>query len=106
MSHNTFGHLFRVTTYGESHGSEIGCIVDGVPPQIPLSEADIQPYLDKRRTTAQWTVRSRERRVAAHWGGDPQVDNESHGFERWADSCPRRAGEYAIHGAMASCLSE
>ncbi|HEY1541170.1 MAG TPA: chorismate synthase, partial [Xanthobacteraceae bacterium] len=49
MSHNTFGHLFRVTTYGESHGAAIGCVVDGAPPRIPLSEADIQPYLDKRR---------------------------------------------------------
>ena len=49
MSHNTFGHLFRVTTFGESHGPAIGCVVDGTPPLIPLSEADIQPYLDKRR---------------------------------------------------------
>jgi chorismate synthase len=49
MSHNTFGHLFRVTTFGESHGPGIGCVVDGAPPRIPLGEADIQPYLDKRR---------------------------------------------------------
>src|SRR5829696_1240131 len=49
MSHNTFGHLFRVTTFGESHGPAIGCVVDGCPPGIPLTEADIQPYLDKRR---------------------------------------------------------
>jgi chorismate synthase len=49
MSHNTFGHLFRVTTFGESHGPAIGCVVDGTPPRIPLTEADIQPYLDKRR---------------------------------------------------------
>jgi chorismate synthase len=49
MSFNTFGHLFRVTTFGESHGPAIGCVVDGCPPHIPLSEADIQPYLDKRR---------------------------------------------------------
>jgi chorismate synthase len=49
MSYNTFGHLFRVTTFGESHGAAIGCVVDGAPPRIPLSEADIQPYLDKRR---------------------------------------------------------
>jgi len=49
MSFNTFGHLFRVTTFGESHGPAIGCVVDGVPAGIPLSEADIQPYLDKRR---------------------------------------------------------
>jgi chorismate synthase len=49
MSHNTFGHLFRVTTWGESHGAAIGCVVDGCPPKIPLTEGDIQSYLDKRR---------------------------------------------------------
>jgi chorismate synthase len=49
MSFNTFGHMFRVTTFGESHGPAIGCVVDGCPPRIPLTEADIQPYLDKRR---------------------------------------------------------
>ena len=49
MSHNTYGHLFRVTTWGESHGPALGCVIDGVPPRIPLTEADIQPFLDKRR---------------------------------------------------------
>ncbi|MEN9708637.1 MAG: hypothetical protein RIQ68_1045 [Pseudomonadota bacterium] len=49
MSHNTFGHLFRVTTYGESHGPAIGCIVDGVPPRVPLTPEDMQVWLDKRR---------------------------------------------------------
>ena len=49
MSHNSFGHLFRVTTWGESHGPAIGCVVDGCPPGIELTEADIQPYLDRRR---------------------------------------------------------
>ncbi|MGF1622805.1 MAG: chorismate synthase [Rhodomicrobiaceae bacterium] len=49
MSHNTFGHLFRITTWGESHGPAIGCVVDGCPPGVPLTEADIQPFLDKRR---------------------------------------------------------
>ena len=49
MSHNTFGHLFRVTTFGESHGPAIGCIVDGCPPGIPLTPGDIQAFLDKRR---------------------------------------------------------
>ena len=49
MSFNTFGHSFRVTTFGESHGPAIGCVVDGCPPRIALSEADIQPYLDRRR---------------------------------------------------------
>ena len=49
MSHNTYGHLFRVTTWGESHGPAIGCVIDGCPPRLPLTEADIQPFLDRRR---------------------------------------------------------
>jgi chorismate synthase len=49
VSHNSFGHLFRVTTWGESHGPAIGCVVDGCPPGIALSESDIQPWLDRRR---------------------------------------------------------
>ncbi len=49
MSHNTFGHLFRVTTWGESHGPAIGCVVDGCPPGLPLVAADLQVHLDKRR---------------------------------------------------------
>ncbi len=49
MSGSTFGHVFRVTTFGESHGPAIGCIVDGCPPGLVLSEADIQPELDRRR---------------------------------------------------------
>lgn len=46
---NGFGHLFRVTTWGESHGPALGCVVDGCPPGIELAEADIQPWLDARR---------------------------------------------------------
>lgn len=49
MSHNTFGHLFRVTTWGESHGPAIGCVIDGTPPGIPLTPTDIQPWLDRRK---------------------------------------------------------
>ncbi|HEX3366219.1 chorismate synthase [Phenylobacterium sp.] len=49
MSHNTFGHLFRVTTWGESHGPALGCVVDGCPPGIKLTEADVQQWLEKRR---------------------------------------------------------
>ncbi len=49
MSHNTFGHLFRVTTWGESHGKALGCVIDGCPPNIPLTEGDIQSFLDKRK---------------------------------------------------------
>ncbi len=49
MSHNTFGHLFRVTTWGESHGPALGCVVDGCPPGIALTEADLQVWLDRRK---------------------------------------------------------
>src|SRR5688572_18431079 len=45
---NTFGHLFRLTTWGESHGAAIGAVLDGCPPRLALSEADIQPDLDRR----------------------------------------------------------
>ncbi len=61
MSHNTFGHLFRVTTWGESHGPAIGCVVDGTPPRLKLSEADIQPWLDKRKPgTSRFVTQRRE----------------------------------------------
>ena len=49
MASNSFGTIFRFTTWGESHGEAIGCVVDGVPSRIALSESDIQPYLDKRK---------------------------------------------------------
>lgn len=49
MSYNTFGHVFRFSTWGESHGPAIGAVVDGCPPGLPLSEDDIQPFLDARR---------------------------------------------------------
>ena len=49
MSHNSFGHLFRVTTWGESHGPALGCVIDGAPARMALTEADIQTYLDKRK---------------------------------------------------------
>ena len=49
MAGNSFGTLFRFTTWGESHGVAIGCVVDGVPPRLPLAEPDIQYWLDRRR---------------------------------------------------------
>ena len=61
MSHNSFGHLFRVTTWGESHGPALGCVVDGCPPGIALTEADIQPWLDKRKPgTSKFVTQRRE----------------------------------------------
>src|SRR5437588_7640547 len=61
MSFNTFGHLFRVTTFGESHGPAIGCVVDGCPPHIPLTEPEIQHDLDRRRPgQSRFTTQRRE----------------------------------------------
>jgi len=61
MSHNSFGHLFRVTTWGESHGPAIGCVVDGCPPGLPLEEADLQRELDRRRPgTSKFVTQRRE----------------------------------------------
>jgi chorismate synthase len=61
MSLNSFGHLLRFTTWGESHGPAIGVVVDGCPPGIALGEADIQPWLDKRRPgTSRFTTQRRE----------------------------------------------
>jgi chorismate synthase len=61
MSDNSFGRLFRFTTWGESHGPAIGCVVDGAPPRMALSEADIQPWLDKRKPgQSRFTTQRRE----------------------------------------------
>ncbi|MBO6890753.1 MAG: chorismate synthase [Roseibium sp.] len=61
MSHNSFGHLFRVTTWGESHGPAIGCVVDGCPPLVPLTEADIQGFMEKRKPgQSRFTTQRRE----------------------------------------------
>ena len=61
MAGNTIGQLFRVTTFGESHGIALGCIVDGVPPNLELSEKDIQPDLDRRKPgTSRYTTPRRE----------------------------------------------
>ena len=61
MSFNSFGHILRVTTWGESHGPAIGAVIDGCPPRLSLSEADIQPWLDKRRPgTSRFTTQRRE----------------------------------------------
>jgi chorismate synthase len=61
MAGNSFGTLFRYTTWGESHGVAIGCVVDGVPPRLPLAEADIQHWLDRRRPgQSKFTTQRRE----------------------------------------------
>ena len=66
MAGNSFGQAFRFTTWGESHGPAIGCVIDGCPPGVPLSEADIQPYLDKRRPGQSRFVTQRREPDEAH----------------------------------------
>ena len=61
MSHNTFGHLFRVTTWGESHGAALGCVIDGCPPGIEFTIAEVQAFLDKRKPgQSKFTTQRRE----------------------------------------------
>ena len=61
MSHNSFGHLFRFTTWGESQRLALGCVVDGCPPELSISEAEIQAYLDKRKPgQSKFTTQRRE----------------------------------------------
>ena len=71
MASNSFGQLFRVTTWGESHGPEIGCVVDGVPPRIPLTEDEIQYWMDRRRPGRSRFVTQRKEpdrvRIVAGW---------------------------------------
>ena len=62
MAGNSFGTQFRFTTFGESHGSQVGCIVDGVPAGLSLSEADIQPDLDRRKPGTSKFVRQKKSR--------------------------------------------
>ncbi|MCA1955544.1 chorismate synthase, partial [Zymomonas sp.] len=61
MSFNSFGHLFRFTSWGESHGAALGAVVDGCPPGLVLSEKDIQPFLDRRKPgSSRFTTQRRE----------------------------------------------
>src|SRR5690348_1964426 len=80
MSHNSFGHLFRVTTWGESHGPAIGCVVDGCPPGIKLTEADIQVWLDKRKPgTSRFVTQRREEDIVKILSGvfsDDRTDGQ------------------------------
>ena len=72
MSGNTTGKLFNVTTFGESHGVAMGCIIDGCPPGMELSEEDIQIYLDKRKPGAsKFTTQRKE---------DDKVENSFRSF--------------------------
>ena len=62
MTGNTFGKIFKVTTWGESHGSGLGCVIDGVPADINLNEKYIQSFLDKKKTRSIKIYNTKERR--------------------------------------------
>ncbi len=77
MSHNTFGHLFRVTTFGESHGVALGCVVDGCPPLIELKLSEIQGFLDKRKPgQSKFTTQRREADVVKILSGVMEQDGK------------------------------
>src|SRR5207237_2226153 len=104
MSVNSFGRLFRFTTWGESHGPAIGAVVDGCPPGLPLTEADIQPWLDRRRPGADplSSPRAEPDRVSILSGtyegrttGTPIsliIDNVDARPDDYAAAAPHRAG--------------
>ncbi|MCU0598080.1 MAG: chorismate synthase [Desulfobacterales bacterium] len=65
MSGNTFGHLFKITTWGESHGNAVGVVIDGCPPQIPITASDIQAMLDRRKPGGSLASTSRKEKDTA-----------------------------------------
>ncbi len=99
MSFNTFGHMFRVTTFGESHGPAIGCVVDGCPPGIALTEADIQPYLDQRRPgQSRFTTQRREPDEVKILSGVFNDAKRRPGHHRHADRAVDREYRPALQG--------
>ncbi|MBF0562887.1 MAG: chorismate synthase [Alphaproteobacteria bacterium] len=112
MSGNTFGVLFRFTTFGESHGPAIGCVIDGVPPRLALNEADIQVWLDRRRPgQSRFTTQRREPDTVRILSGVYQgqttgtpigllidnVDQRSHDYGDIAESFRPGHADYTYH---------
>jgi len=96
MSGNGFGHLFRFTTFGESHGPAIGCVVDGVPPRIPLTAADIQPFLDRRRPgQSRHTTQRREKDEVRILSGTYEGMTTGAPVGLMIDNTDQRSGDYA-----------
>ncbi len=96
MSHNRFGHLLTVTTWGESHGPAIGCVVDGCPPLLPFSEADIQPWLDRRRPgQSRFTTQRREPDQARILSGTFEGRTTGTPISIVIDNVDQRSGDYA-----------
>ena len=99
MSHNTFGHLFRVTTWGESHGPAIGCVIDGCPPGIPLTADEIQVFLDKRRPgQSRFTTQRREPDAVRILSGRVHRRRRPPGHHRHADLARHRQRRPARQG--------
>ena len=100
MSHNTFGHLFRVTTWGESHGAALGCVVDGCPPGIRFTLADIQAELDRRRPGQSRFVTQRREpdEVKVLSGFIMDEDGETMVIDRHADLDADRECRPALQG--------
>jgi len=96
MSHNTFGRLFRVTTWGESHGPAIGCVIDGCPPGLPLSEADLQVELDRRKPgTSRFVTQRREPDQARILSGVYEGVTTGHPISILIDNVDARSKDYS-----------
>ncbi len=96
MSINTFGRAFRFTTWGESHGPAIGAVVDGCPPGLALSEADIQPWLDRRRPgTSRFTTQRREPDAVRILSGVYEGRTTGTPISLTIDNVDARSGDYA-----------
>ena len=99
MSFNTFGHLFRFTSFGESHGAAIGCVVDGCPPRIPLTVEDIQRDLDKRRPgQSRFTTQRQEPDAVKIMSGVFTDERRPAGHHRHADHAADRECRPALEG--------
>ncbi|MEK6541251.1 MAG: chorismate synthase [Pseudomonadota bacterium] len=96
MSHNSFGHLFRFTTWGESHGPAIGAVVDGCPPGLALSEGDIQPYLDARRPgQSKYTTQRQEPDVVRILSGTFEGQTTGTPISLMIDNVDQRSKDYS-----------
>ena len=95
MTDNSFGRLLRVTTWGESHGPMIGCVIDGVPPRVALSEADIQVWLDRRRPGAsRFTSQRREPDLVRITSGVFEGQTTGMPISLTIENVDARAGDY------------
>ncbi len=96
MSFNTFGHLFRVTTWGESHGPALGATVDGCPPGIAFDEADLQVWLDKRRPgTSKHTTQRKEPDQVRILSGHFEGQSTGHPIQLMIENTDQRSKDYS-----------